>query len=222
MNRKELVDMIVQGTSVIREFLREQDDGRPKRGSMEDWNANDIVGHICGWMDYSKDKLSNLKLGTPTSEKYKGAANLNEINALLYEETKGLSTEAIESRYLHSLGEYLKILSAFSEEDINSLNFNTGFNMALWRYMLMDTVIHPVLHVLYQRLKLRNYEGLAQTLTDVRGIFNVYSQENRGLRFADLDFDISAFQERFAELQNRFADNEDVAEFVRVNRPDEK
>jgi hypothetical protein len=88
MNRKELIDMILEGTSLVRGFLAGGDASSSLPSSYEDWNDRDVVGHIVGWMNYSIDKLTSIKLGTKQSEEYAQVSSLDEINMILYDKSK--------------------------------------------------------------------------------------------------------------------------------------
>ena len=153
MNRNELLDMVEIGTSIIRSFLSDSSESDRGTSSFEDWNNYDVVGHVIGWMNYSIDKLSSIKLGTKQSDEYVYATSLSEINTILYNKVKGKSKDEIESNYINAIGSYIKVISLYSNIEINLDTFDTGFIMDLWRYMLLDTVIHPVQHVIYQNLK---------------------------------------------------------------------
>ena len=72
MNRNELIDMIENGTSLVRNFLSEADSSPYPPGSYKNWNDGDVVCHIVEWMNYSIDKLSSIKLGSGRSEEYAG------------------------------------------------------------------------------------------------------------------------------------------------------
>jgi hypothetical protein len=158
MNRNELLDMVETGTSIIRSFLNESNEYGTS--SFDNWNNNDVVGHVIGWMNYSIDKLSSIKLGTKQSDEYAHVTSLSEINTILYNKMKGKSKEEIESNSINALGNYIKVIALFSNNEINLDTFDTGFNMELWRYMLLDTVTHPVQHVIYQNLKNNKYEEI--------------------------------------------------------------
>ncbi len=217
MTRNELVDMILNGTGVIRDFINHDDTRGEGPGTYEDWSDTDVVGHVVGWMNYSIDKLSSLKFGTKQSQEYQGVTTLDEINARIFDSFRGASRPGIESRYLDSLGGYIRIIAAYSEEDVNSDSFDTGFSMAMWRYMLMDTVIHPVQHALYQYLKRENYERVGGALMRVNDLFAAYSNNYAGYRLSEFNVDSDRFRARFMALKEMFPDSHCVAAFVRAN-----
>ncbi len=209
--------MILNGTGVFRDLLRHDDTGGEGPGTYEDWSDTDVVGHVVGWMNYSIDKLSSLKLGTQQSQEYQGLTTLDEINARIFDTYRGASREDIESRYLDSLGSYIRIIAAYSERDVNSDSFDTGFSMVMWRYMLMDTVIHPVQHALYHFLKRENYERLECALRRVSDLFELYSDDHAGYRLSEFSVDSDRFRPRFKALKEMFPDSRCVAAFVRAN-----
>jgi hypothetical protein len=212
--------MIEAGTSCVRTFLNGGNAPSNGTSSFDNWNDNDAVGHIIGWMNYSIDKLTCLKLGTKQSEEYAQVTSLTKINTILFNKMKDKGTEAIESEYINSLGSYIKVVALYTNSDINLDTFDTGFKMDLWRYMLMDTVIHPVQHVLYQYLKNDQREKLVDTLLNTKEIFARYAPGMDGYQLSEFELDREEYRNKLNELSRKFSDNKDVQEFVRVNTKD--
>ena len=217
MKRDELLYSIENGSSNVMAFLCKSDISLRIPSSYDNWNDNDVGGHIIGWMNYSIDKLSSIKLGTKQSDEYAQVSSLNEINTILYKKLQDKSKDEIESEYINSVGNYIKVLSLFSNSDINLDTFETGFKMELWRYMLMDTVIHPMQHVLYQYLKNSEYKKIVGVINNTKGIFLKYSTEKTGYKLSEFDIERSEYQAKLKELGQQYAGNEDVIEFIRSN-----
>ena len=217
MNRNELVDMIENGTSIIRSFLCDSDESSNHSSSFENWNNHDVVGHIIGWMSYSIDKLSCIKLGTKQSDEYAHVTSLTEINTILYNKMKGKSKEEIESQYINAIGSYIKVIALYSNNDINLDTFDTGFKMELWRYMLLDTVIHPVQHVIYQCLKNNEYENINSIILKITVIFDQYSSQNDGYKLQEFEIEREEYQKKLKELEIKYSKNEHIKAFVQMN-----
>ena len=218
MNRNELVGMVEKGTSVIRSFLNDGDSSEHNISSFENWNNNDVVGHIIGWMSYSIDKLSSIKLGTKQSDEYANVTSLQEINTILYNKMKGKDKEEIESNYINAIGGYIKVIALYSNNDINLDTFDTGFNMELWRYMLLDTVIHPVQHVIYQYLKYDKYSEVNFIIQKTASIFNQYSSVNEGYKLQEFEIERDENQNKLIELDNHYGSNDNVKAFIQMNK----
>ena len=218
MNRNELVGMVENGTSVIRSFLNDGDSSEHNISSFENWNNNDVVGHIIGWMSYSIDKLSSIKLGTKQSDEYANVTSLQEINTILYNKMKGKDKEEIESNYLNAIGSYIKVIALYSNNDINLDTFDTGFNMELWRYMLLDTVIHPVQHVIYQYLKYDKYLEVNFIIQKTASIFNQYSSVNEGYKLQEFEIERDEYQNKLIELEKHYGSNDNVKAFIQMNK----
>ena len=217
MNRNELLDMIETGTSIVRSFLSDSDESSYFTSSFENWNNYDVVGHIIGWMSYSIDKLSCIKLGTKQSDEYAHVTSLSEINTILYNKMKGKSKEEIESNYINALGSYIKVIARYSNTDINLDTFDTGFKMELWRYMLLDTVIHPVQHVIYQYLKNNKYEEINKIILNTTNIFDKYSSINDGYKLFEFEIEREEYQKKLKELEKKHSTNKNVRVFVQMN-----
>jgi hypothetical protein len=217
MNRNDLIDMILDGTSLVRSFLAASDVSRHSPSSYEDWNDRDVVGHIIGWMEYSIDKLTSLKLGTKQSEEYAQVSGLDEINRILYEKSKVKSKDEIETGYLAAIAGYIKVVSLYSNDDVNLDTFDTGFKMELWRYMIMDTVIHPVQHVLYQRLKKNEYGKMVDIIVASDATFEKYSEGKKACRLTEFEIDRPEYQARLKEMEAKYPGNKAVMDFVHLN-----
>lgn len=217
MERRELIGMIENGTSIVRSFLATSDPSSFFGGSYEDWNNGDVIGHICGWMDYSIDKLTSLKRGTKPSDEYNDVSSLDEINKILYAKTRNASRETLEAGYRSSVDRYLETIGLFSDADINADTFDTGFKMDLWRYMLMDTVIHPVQHVLYQYLKKGAHDKLVAAITRGADAFGKYAEGNKAWELSEFRIDRAEYQEKLGRMDAEYGGNKLVQAFVRAN-----
>ena len=218
MNRKELIDMIDNGTTIVRTFLIDSASPSLLTSSYKNWNDNDVIGHIVGWMNYSIDKLSCIKLGTNQSDEYAQVTSLNDINMILYNKTNGKDREEIETNYIKAIGSYLTVISLFSNNEINLDTFETGFKMELWRYMLLDTVIHPIQHILYQYLKRNDYKQIANVLMNTKDIFEQYSESKKGYKLLEFEIEKPEYQNKLKELEKDYSTNINVKEFVQINR----
>jgi hypothetical protein len=217
MNRNELIDMILTGTSLVRHFLAESDALANSRSSYEDWNDRDVVGHIVGWMNYSIDKLSSIKLGTKQSEEYAQVSSLDEINRILYEKTKSKSGDEIETEYISAIAGYIKVVSLFSNDEINLDTFDTGFKMELWRYMILDTVVHPIQHLIYQYLKRNEYTKMVEVILASAETFANYSEGKEAYHLAEFGMDRSEYQGKLKAIALEYGANKVVMDFVHIN-----
>jgi hypothetical protein len=215
MKRKELLDMVQVGSSIVRGFLA---DGDGLASSYEDWNSRDVVGHIVGWMNYSSDKLSCIKHGRKQNEKYTGITSLDEINRILYNQAATKTAQDLESDYLSALGDYIKAISLFSDSEIGLSTFDTGFKMELWRYMVMDTVIHPTQHILYQLLKRGQYGKVFELIITSEGVFERYSAGRKAYQLQEFQIDRPQYQSWIDEMAKRYSDVGAIKEFVSLNR----
>jgi hypothetical protein len=217
MNRKELIDMIENGTSIVRNFIIEND-ASFHSGSFENWNDGDTIGHIVGWMNYSIDKLSSIKRGTELSDEYSQISDLDDINKKMYDKSKGKSREELETDYINCLGSYIKMVSLFSNNEMDLNTFDTGFKMELWRYMIMDTVIHPVQHIIFQNLKKDQYDKIVEVITMSKVIFEKYSAGNEAYKLSEFDISGSEYQAKLKKMETELISNQDAKEFVQMNR----
>lgn len=123
------------------------------------WTRGDVVGHLTGWLEFSGRKLRSMAAGLAFDD----VADLEAFNEGLYQRFRGRDLATLCDAFQSALADYCEVLHLFSEEDLSKTEFPTGFGFALWKYLLMDGVVHPVQHLLYQSLKegdLVGYEAL--------------------------------------------------------------
>jgi hypothetical protein len=48
-------------------------------------------------------------------------------------------------------------LDLYTDNELLSKEFPTGFSCTLWEYMTLDLFIHPINHILYQYIKRKDY-----------------------------------------------------------------
>ena len=66
----------------------------------------------------------------------------------------------------------------YTDSDLQRKDLPIGFSFELWRYMVMDTIIHPVMHLLYYLIKTKNYKLFFKLCKKYNEIFYCYAKGN--------------------------------------------
>ncbi len=150
-------------------------------GCYENWNCKDVVAHILEWIIFSKDKLQAIAYNRHFEE----IRDINAFNRQNWIKNKDKHIGELKKSIMFELDEYNKTVSLYSQTDLQKKDLPTGFSFELWRYMIMDTVTHPVLHMLYYMLKTKKYEQFVSLCKKRHKTFYHYSNGNPDVYFFD-------------------------------------
>jgi hypothetical protein len=128
--------------------------------------------------------------------------DIEKFNKTNYEKYKNETLENVVNESKIILEKYKNILNLFDEEELSSNKFPTGFSFALWKYMAMDLCIHPLMHIMYQYIKRRDYNEFVKEVESSKKYFEEYSENNiKEYYFGDLFEDKEEKEKLFKELK---------------------
>ncbi len=186
MKKKEILSEIVETEKYISEFIKPNKHIDQSKSTFDDWSFKDVLAHIFEWMNYSKLKLVSIK--NKTSFNYN--VDADEFNRSLFLKDKDLPINQIINDLNNAFSEYKKIIALYADEELLSKDFPTGFSFELWRYMLLDAVIHPCRHMMYQYLKDRDHNSFLYLLNNTMSVFALFSGNSKGIyNFRDFSAD---------------------------------
>jgi hypothetical protein len=192
MNKQTLYEMNAYILDKVIDFGDFYKTENSDASSFSDWNARDVVGHINAWVDFLNKKLESFK--KETSFKDLGENGLEAYNKETYEKNKNKKLRDVITESKTVFGEYKNSFELFSEEELFSKEFPTGFDVELWRYASMDLVIHPINHMLYHYLKRRDYERFLSEAGETHTYCVEYSDDNDAIYY---------FQDLFESEENK-------------------
>ena len=172
-------------------------------GAYENWNARDTLAHIYDWLAFSKNKLCAIAAGEPFCE----VTDIDAFNRERYRLSKNRGTAEPLARAIgRELDAYKEAAARYAPVDLCRKDFSTGFGYELWRYLLLDTVIHPILHFTYYRLKTRRFAECAALLESRIPAFTTYSAgDNRVYSLSEYIEDAPAFRETLQDFQSAYS-----------------
>ena len=180
--------------------------------SYANWNVRDVVGHINNWVKFSADKLESIK----TNKIFKDIEhkNIDEFNKLNYEKYKSKSLDNVIDESKIFFQDYENVLILFTDDELLSKEYPTGFPCALWEYMALDLFIHPINHILYQYIKRKDYNKFINEIEKSKE----YSNNNVAIyNFGNLFEQKEEKERHFNELMNTIKNNKFIGEIIKVN-----
>ena len=200
--------------SRIIEFSKYYGNDNIYKTSYENWNVKDVIGHINSWVKFSADKLESIKAKKIFKDiEYNEIDELNKIN---YEINKTKILEEIINESKMLFNNYENIINLYTDDELLSKEFPTGFSCALWEYMVLDLFIHPINHILYQYIKNKDFNEFIDEVEESR----IYSNNNVSIyNFKELfekeEEKEKLLNELFEKIKNK--GNSFIEEIIRIN-----
>jgi hypothetical protein len=169
-----------------------------------DWNAKDVLGHIIFWIDYSGRKLDCIK----SNKQFDDISNFETINKETYDKNKKIKIYNLYSKLDLSFLQYKKAIKLYTDNELLSKTFPTGFSFELWRYMAMDIYIHPMMHLMYHYLKTGNNNEFINIIDN---------SINNFLEYSNNDINVFKFEEYYENQENRINQFKKVKEEKEIN-----
>jgi hypothetical protein len=184
--------------------------------SFSNWNARDVIEHINFWVDFLNRKLESFKKETSFKDLEKSeVAEYNKKN-YIKNKHKDLHDTVQTSRKI--FGDFKNSLVLFTEDELFSEKFETGFDVVLWRYISMDLITHPINHILYHYLKRKDYKEFVSEAESVHKYCVDYSDDNDTIYyFQDLFENEEKKRMTFMEMPEKIKENKMIKEIIKIN-----
>ena len=184
----------------------------------DDWNYKDVIAHLFEWIMFSKNKLNAIV----HNQDFQEISNIDIFNKQNYIKNKNKHITELQKKLIFELNEYKNIVLLYTEADLQRKDFPTGFSFELWRYMVMDTIIHPVMHLLYYLIKTKNYKLFFKLCKKYNEIFYYYAKGNIEVySFYEYIEDSKKFIENIKELGEQYKNDDMIHAVLKANKIDE-
>jgi hypothetical protein len=182
--------------------------------SYSNWNVRDVIAHINCWVKFFGDKLESFK----TRQIFEDVAHngIEKLNRLYYEKNINKSLDDVVNESKIIFDNYKNVLDLYTESELLSKEYQTGFPCTLWEYMVLDLFIHPINHILYQYIKTKDYDKFINTIDDSKkcsnnniGIYNfsnLFEQKEEKYKY------LNKLLDKIENTNNKF-----VEEIIRIN-----
>lgn len=185
--------------------------------SFSNWNARDVIAHLNTWFDFLNQKLESFKRDNSFEDLKK--SEIEQYNIKNYEKNKKKDILEVMDESKKILGCFKNSLELFTEDELMSKEFPTGFDVVLWRYVSMDLITHPVNHILYQYLKKRNYREFIFEAKEFYKYCNDHSDDYDTIYYFKDLFESKEQEERsLMELSKEYNHEEIIKEILDINK----
>lgn len=179
---KEKVDLSVKSikeliSTLTKVFENEDISNR----SYENWTFPDTLNHIASWIKYSREIIFNIINKKEINEPDNIETFIEKFNYENFNLKKNNTLKEAEKNILFELNEYEKIINLFNEDYYASV-FN---KMPVYKYIMIDLYIHPVLHFMYYALIKNDSKTFINILNESNELFMFYSNGNYNVYILD-------------------------------------
>jgi hypothetical protein len=154
MNNSDRLIQILNCINIEEEnLLKIMTENKDLIGDYENWTPKDIVAHISEWRFIASKKLKSIKRNHYVSFH----ENLDTINRTNYDKHKYDTIEDIKLFSKSSCEALKKGIEVFDNSELQEQGKLSGFNAPLWRYIIIDSFLHPVAHIIFYYLKIQDF-----------------------------------------------------------------
>ena len=135
-------------------FSREFPDDDSADATFSRWSASDVLHHLTAWLAYSRERLTAILENAPVRD----IDDLEVFNREAWEGGLPLSRGEISQHFADEVDRYRDTVTRFTAADFNRTDLPTGFDWPLWKYILLDTAVHPGWHFVYHGITRGHFE----------------------------------------------------------------
>lgn len=188
-----------------------------RASNYNDWNYKDVIAHLLEWIAFSKNKLNAIA----HNQDFQEVSNIDIFNKENYVKNKNRHIAELQNDIIVELNEYKKTVLLYSDADLKRKDLPIGFSFELWRYMVMDTVTHPIMHLLYYLLKTEKYELFFRLCEKHNELFYRYSDGRLEVySFNEYIEDNKKFVENIKELRVKYQNADMIQAVLKANKID--
>ena len=118
------------------------------------WSAADVLHHLTTWVAYSRERLTAILENASVRD----IDDLEVFNRDAWERGRTIPRMDLLQRFADELDRYRDTVTRFTAADFDRTDLPTGFDWPLWKYILLDTAVHPGWHFVYHGITRGNFE----------------------------------------------------------------
>ncbi|MBU3144701.1 ClbS/DfsB family four-helix bundle protein [Clostridium sp. CF012] len=122
--------------------------------SYDNWSFKDVVSHMSEWRVLSSKKLESVK----NIEYVSFHEDLDILNRQNYKRHKNESIKDVKLLFTESYKALKKQIESFDNSELMGESKIDGFKSSLWQYILIDSFLHPTIHMVFYYIKIQEFE----------------------------------------------------------------
>ncbi len=215
MWQHEIMQILTVSRSLGEHFFREFPEDDSSWATFDRWSASDVLHHLTAWLAYSRERLTAILDNTPVEN----IDDLGFFNFCVWGKGFVLSRTEISKRFADELGRYRDTVTRFSADDFERTDLPTGFDWPLWKYIFLDTAVHPGWHFVYHGITRGNHAFAAAALDALSPAMLTFSGGDESVfDLSELADDPAGLASACASFADFFPDNPRAQALAKKNR----
>lgn len=199
--RDKVAEAVIATRDTIVQFVDKTWATDPPTSRLDDWNLRDLVCHINAWVGFCQRKLRAIEAGAIAVSSIEVAA----FNRAVYQSHRRVPLSIALSDNAQAFDNLAAAARAIPDRLVARRDLPTGFDLPLWRYVLIDGFAHPTQHLMFHCLKRGHLSLFFALEQQTRSRFHWFAPDNRSAALYFRDY---------------FASNADCSLFFETLRPD--
>jgi hypothetical protein len=199
--REKVAEAIITTHDTIAQVVDKTWAADPPTSRPEDWNLRDMVCHINAWVEFCHRRLCAIEAGATTVS----SIDVDAFNRAVYQSHRRMLLSVAMSDNARALDALAAAARAIPDRLAARRDLPTGFDLPLWRYVLIDGFAHPTQHLMFHCLKRGHMPLFFALEQQSRSRFHWFAPDNRSAALCFRDY---------------FPSNADCALFFETLRPD--
>ena len=168
------------------------------------WSAADVLHHLTTWVAYSRERLTAILDSGPIQN----IDDLEAFNRDAWERGHTIPRMDLLQRFADELDRYRDTVARFSADDFVRTDLPTGFDWPLWKYILLDTAVHPGWHFVYHGITRGNFDFAVAALDALAPAMLTFSGGDESVfNLSELADDPAGLSAACAAFSAAFPDN---------------
>jgi hypothetical protein len=183
------------------------------------WSASDVLHHLTTWVAYSRERLTAILENAPVRD----IDDLGVFNRDAWEKGRVLPRGDMPLRFADEFGRYRDTVTRFSADDFHRTDLPTGFDWPLWKYILLDSAVHPGWHFVYHGITRGHFEYAVAALDTLAPAMLTFSGGDESVfDLSELADDPAGLAAACTSFAKAFPDNAWVQVLAQRNRVEGK
>jgi hypothetical protein len=182
--REKVSDAIIATRDTVAQVVDKMWASDPPTSRFENWNLRDLLCHINAWAEYCGGRLRASEAGTTKVSSIDVAA----FNRAVYQSNRRTPLSVALSDHTRTFDALAAAVRAIPDRLIARAELPTGFDLPLWRDVLVDGFAHPTQHLMFHCLKRGHLPLFFSLERRCRLRFQWFAPENRSAALCFRDY----------------------------------
>jgi hypothetical protein len=182
--REKVSDAIIATRDTVAQVVDKMWASDPPTSHFEDWNLRALLCHVSSWAEFCRDRLRTIEAGATKVSSVDVAA----FNRAVYQSNRKTPLSVALSDNARTFADLAAAGRAILSRLAARRDLPTGFDLPLWRYVLIDGFAHPTQHLMFHCLKRGHLPLFFSLERQCRSRFQWFAPDSRSAALGFRDY----------------------------------